>query len=496
MKTKKFNPFRRVTLFIFILIASLSVFFIGITYLAATNFYQASTQNLNRNVASYIAEFASPFGPNGINKAKADSVFENAMVISPGAEIYFLDTTGKVVSFYAERKEIKSWLVPLDNIHKLIKEQGRIYIKNLDPKDPLHPKIFSASEVYDHNRRKLGYIYVIIGSLKYRDVSDMLFDSHVGYLAAEAFTIIILLSILISLLYIRYLKKGFNSMITVLENFEHGDFDARFSIRDHDEMLQVKQAFNKMADLLNHNFNKLIKSEKERKDFIANISHDLRTPLAVVRGFIETLIIKQEGRELTKEQQQEYLELSATKIQQVEKMVRQLFELSRMDSAEFEPKKEPFIFSEILQECINASLIAASLKNISIDYKESINNVWINADISMMERVVQNLIDNAIHYTPENGEIKVDLHPQAGSVIFTIQNSGEALSRELIDWMNTVDHQIVSLKPSKKGLGLSIIKKILHLHEYPVSVKSDKNRNSISFLMPVYDSKTFSSRYE
>jgi uncharacterized membrane protein len=91
--------FKRISILVFSLITVLGLLFILLTYLATTHYHQASTQLLNREVAAHIAKFTSPFESDGINKRKADSVFHDAMVISPSAEVYFLDTTGKVIAY-------------------------------------------------------------------------------------------------------------------------------------------------------------------------------------------------------------------------------------------------------------------------------------------------------------------------------------------------------------------------------------------------------------
>ncbi len=148
-----------------------------ITYFATIHFYEATTQLLNKDVAGHIAKFSSPFEAGSINKAKADSVFQNAMVISPSDEVYFLDTTGKVIAFHAPENEIRLWQISPDHIKKYLADSGTTYIKGPDPKDVLNPKIFSASEV-DYEGKKLGYIYVILGSNEYRNVSQMLFSKR------------------------------------------------------------------------------------------------------------------------------------------------------------------------------------------------------------------------------------------------------------------------------------------------------------------------------
>jgi hypothetical protein len=169
----------------------------AITYLSTTHFHEASTQLLNKDVAAHIAKFTSPFENNGINKQKADSVFKNAMVLSPSAEVYFLDTTGNVIAYHAPEKEIKLRKLPLKQIHELINSKGEIYKKGPDPKEPSNPKIFSAAEVKNANGI-LGYIYVILTSKK--NLSGNLYTSYFSNLLVKAFCVIIALSIIFSII--------------------------------------------------------------------------------------------------------------------------------------------------------------------------------------------------------------------------------------------------------------------------------------------------------
>ncbi|MDQ6815663.1 MAG: HAMP domain-containing histidine kinase, partial [Bacteroidota bacterium] len=289
-----------------------------ITYLSTRNFHEASTQLLNKDVAKHIAEFTSPFENDGINKRKADSVFHDAMVISPSVEVYFLDNSGKVVAYHANENAIKQWKLPLKNINRLIESKGQEYITGPDPRDPANPKIFSASTVHG-TTKTLGYIYVILGSNK--KVINTLYTSYFGNLLIKVFTAIIVLSILFSIIYLRRIRKRFNRMIGVLERFQNGDFEARFDVKENEEFAPVTHAFNKMADLLRDNICKLTKSETERKTFIANISHDLRTPLSIARGYTETVLLKNR-QQLKPEQHEAFLQIVHRKLRQVESMVQ------------------------------------------------------------------------------------------------------------------------------------------------------------------------------
>ncbi|MDQ6755493.1 MAG: ATP-binding protein [Bacteroidota bacterium] len=487
MKTKSFSIFRRISILVFALITILGVLFMALTYYATTHYHLASTQLLNKDVAAHIAKFASPYDNNGINKSRADSVFKNAMIISPSAEVYFLDTAGNVLDFYGPKKDILAWKVSLKNIDKYLASKGQDYITAPDPRDPSHNKIFSAAEV-SNKRKKLGYIYVILGSNEYRNVSDILFGSHISNLAIKAIIVIIILSIIVSLLYIQRIKNSFNNMVTVLGKFENGDYNARFKTKDNDELSPVSNAFNKMADLLTYNINQLTKSEIERKDFIANISHDLRTPLAIAKGYAETILIKKD--DITRNEFDNYVEMIQKKLLQVEHMVSNLFEISKMESAEFKASKEPFVLSEIVQETVNTFQLNATNKKVNLKCTQCQYHVWINADIRLMERVIQNLVDNAIKNTAEDKNILVAMDVMNDRLGFKIENNGTPLQEDLIQWINNTEN-INGQQTNKPGtgLGLLIVKKILYLHNSSLHVTRNNDNNIFSFAIDIFNRK-------
>lgn len=484
MTKGKLNLFRRISILIFILITVLSLLFIEITYLTTKEFYQSTTQLTDKDVAAHIARFASPFEEKGINKTIADSVFYNAMVLNPNIEVYFLDTTGKIMYYQSPDSTIKLWEIPLSNIQKLIQSKGEDYIKGPDPKNPSEQKVFSAAEVFS-SEKKLGYIYVILGSNTYTNASNMLFGSRIMNFAVIAFCIILVLSVALSILYVNRLQRSFKKIIAVLNEYMKGNLDVRFNMNENDEFAPITDSFNKMATLLSYNIDKLKQTEQERKNFIATISHDLRTPLSVAKGYTETALTKINKGDINKPEIDAFMQLVHKKLQQIEIMVHDLFELSRMESIHFTPNKEPFIFSEILNEIYNVSEKIATGKNIKMSCDGCEDISWINADIRMMERVVQNLFDNALKYTPAEGTIHIRLEKNQGTLILSFTNSGNALSDELINWVNITARQTtdaVIIKPANSGLGLLIVKKILELHDYSFHVQPE-NDNLISFII-------------
>jgi signal transduction histidine kinase len=510
--------FRRIYIVVFLLIALLGLLFTGVTYLATTAFYAASTQLLNKDVATHIAKFTSPYGRQGFDRQKADSVFYQAMVISPSAEVYFLDTTGRVIYFHGAPTEIKRWQVSTDALQRYIQSGGVRYIIGPDPRDPDHPKIFSAAAV-EGESGKLGYIYVILGNEQYRSVTQMLMNSRVTPMVLGAVMFILAFSLLVTVWYIHRFRRRFDDMLVVLNKFRQGDFTARFALRENDELELVTGSFNKMADLLLDNIDRVTASEKERRDFMVNISHDLRTPLAIARGYTETLVLKK--GQLRPEEEAAYIELVVSKIRQVEKMVGQLFELSKMESANFETRREPFVFSEVVQEVVHA--VGAGMREAvgeaggaagpgetaeirtgisgeaasagvsgRINCRNCTDGSYVYADISMMERVIQNLVVNAIAYTRPGGQINVSLKREGAELVFRIENEGEPLSDELLVWINEPE----GVRPVRPVIGLAIVKKVLWLHGWRMEagVRAEVlgavrkgGVNYFSFTMPIYE---------
>jgi signal transduction histidine kinase len=427
---KQFPPFRRIYLVVFLLIVVLGMLFTGITYLATMNFYETSTQLLNKDVAGHIAQFTSPYGQGGLDRRKADSIFYDAMVISPSAEVYFLDTTGRVLYFHGKPEEIKEWRVPMGPIEEYLVSGGRKHVVDVDPRDPAMKKIFSVAVV-----EKLGYIYVILGSQQYRSVSQMLFNSRITPVVLGSVVFLLAVSLLVTVWYFQRVRE---------------------------------------AD----NIRRLTASEKERRDFMVNISHDLRTPLAIAGGYAETLVMKK--GELTPEDERMYGELVVAKLRQVEKMVNQLFELSKMEAASFEAKREPFVFSEMLVEVVEASGAAERITCVNCT-----DGSWIEADVSMMERVVQNLVVNALAYTPAGGVIEVRMERVGEELVLTIANAAPALPMELMRWVNTPG----ATRPGQLAIGLTIVRKILSLHGFVFFVDIRDGMNVFEVRMQVYSPK-------
>jgi len=154
-------------------------------------------------------------------------------------------------------------------------------------------------------------------------------------------------------------------------------------------------------------------------------------------------------------------------------MVGQVFELSKMESASFEMRREPFVFSEVVQEVVRGKG--------EIFCENCEDGTWVEADVSMMERVLQNLVMNAVEYTRVGGRIGISLERGEGELVFRITNEGEVLGEDILNWFNGVE----GVRPKKAAIGLSIVKKVLGLHGFRSEAEVREGVNVFYFKMPV-----------
>ncbi len=486
MKIRRPGLFRRILILVFVLITVLSLLFGFITYFAATGFYQATTQLVNKDVAAHIARFTSPFDKKGsIDREKADSVFYQAMVISPSVEVYFLDKAGKVIAYHGAASEIQLNRVSMLELREYLASGGKKFILGPDPRDPDDPKIFSAAPVVS-GRDSLGFIYVILNSKDYRSVAAVLIKGYAGGLLIKLLLLILPATLIVTIIYVRRLQRNFDKMVLVLDRFEAGDFTARFPANYRDDLAPVSNVFNEMADLLVLNIDDLQKNVRWRQEFTANISHDLRTPLAIARGYAETLYLDAEPPSIQPEDRREYLKLVVGKILAVEHMVQQLLDLSKIEASGQDPDRQPFVLSEIVQEFMMSTRRTAEENSVSLTYADDGYHSWIEADIRMMERVIQNLLINAISYSPAGSQIDCLLETGDGRLTFRVTNPGSPLPARYETWINSGSPVEKSLRPQGSGLGLAIIKQIILLHHFRISYERSGDLNVFSISMPVY----------
>jgi len=472
--------------FFFILIL-LSAVYLYIAQFTAEMYYQEANQQLNRNVARQIVDEYDFFDGGKPDKNELEKIFKNVAVINPSMELYIIDTGGVIIDYYAPDKTIELTEVPLEPIIAFIEDKDNSFHMGHDPKDPHAEKTFSAAAIYD-DQKLMGYLYIILEGEEYLSAYDFVFGSYILRLAVRSMSITLAAAIIISLIALYFITKKINSISSVIREFKNGNTSARIELNGEGELNDFAEAYNQMADKIEQNIEELKTMDNLRRELVANVSHDLRTPLAAVQGYLETLIIKFD--KLSEQERKDYMQIILNSSERLKKLVEELFELSKLEAREKKPNPEPFSIAELLQDIYHKYKILAEPKGIDLQLNFINDLPYVYADISMIERVIQNLIENSIKFTPEGGIVEIDLIKEKDLVTVKVSDSGCGIEQNELSTIFDRYNQGSSFNITNKdglGLGLAIVKKILEVHNTGIHVESSEGKGTtFSFSIPVY----------
>jgi signal transduction histidine kinase len=249
-------------------------------------------------------------------------------------------------------------------------------------------------------------------------------------------------------------------------------------VKAHDEIDLLGRQFNVMAEKINTQVHELKKMDSIRREMVANVSHDLRTPLTTMRGYLETLLLK--NNELSEEEKKQYLETALKHSQHLGKLVEELFELARLDSCESVVYSEPFSMCELVQDVAQMYQLRAQQKAIQLDIDMNLESPLVYGDIAMMQRVMKNLLENGRQHTPEGGRILISVDVDSGRVVVQVVDSGSGIPAEDIPriFERFYQQNINRSGNEHAGLGLAIVKRILELHGSVIKVRSEMNHGT------------------
>lgn len=479
------NLFLKLSLIFLLLLLSVSGIYFYASFQIAEKHFEEKNQKLNADIAGHIASELKPFLNGTLKEQAADEIMHSMMAVNPSIEVYLLDPNGKILNYVAPYKKVVLDRVSLDPIEDFISSYDNEAILGDDPRKEGRQKVFSAKKV-EEDGKILGYIYVILASEEYDSANEQLFGSYILKLGSVYGLITILAALLIGIVAIWLITKNLSATIQTVKRFQQGEMSARIKINSGGEISRLAEAFNEMADTIVGNIENLKSMENLRRELVGNVSHDLRTPLAVIHGFIETLIIKQD--KLTEEDKSKYLSRALNGTERLKKLVEELFELSKLEAKQIKPSKEAFFINELMDDIAQKYALLVEEKKIKISAEGHDKPFMVYADISLIERVLQNLIDNAIKFTPENGQIKLQINEKAQEVEIEVTDTGNGIPQDQVPFVFDRYHigdKRVSLDTNSTGLGLAIVKRILEIHNTSINLQSKIGQGTtFSFSLP------------
>ncbi|MEQ2526340.1 HAMP domain-containing sensor histidine kinase [Bacillaceae bacterium CLA-AA-H227] len=262
----------------------------------------------------------------------------------------------------------------------------------------------------------------------------------------------------------RYILIPLEKMSLCARQIAEGDLDIQIPSSKISEIAEVHDGFILMVDSLRKSFQKQVELEDERRFVIAAVAHDLRTPLFALRGYLDGL---EQGIADSPEKRAKYLAVCKEKSAQLDRLVEELFTFAKTEYQEMILSENIIDLSLVLKNSIESLSHQAEQKDISIIADNLTSDCNIKGDSDLLERAMNNLIDNAVRYTPTSGKIFIDCYRDETSVIFTIQDTGEGFFTEELQ---RVFEPLYRGEASRNrstggaGLGLTISQRIIRQH--------------------------------
>ncbi|WNJ17527.1 HAMP domain-containing sensor histidine kinase [Pontibacter sp. G13] len=465
---------------------------VGITYYLTSNYFEETTQKLNAQVAQHLIEEKfqdkSPFLEDGaVNKPLFGDIMHDMMAVNRGIEVYLVDQAGMIlysVVLDHSDSEAPATQIDLAPVKEFIQQEGSRYVLGDDPRNPEEHKIFSAAPFEVDGKE--GYIYIILASQRFEQVTSSLFGSYFLKVGSAAGLATLIFAGLLGIWVIWLLTGNLREIINTVKRFREGDMEARIPDANQNDLAALAVSFNEMADTIVENIEALKSVESLRRELIANVSHDLRTPLAIMQGYVETLQMKRDS--ITAQDRDKYLDIVQNSTEKLSKLVQQLFEYSKLEARQIEPHKEPFPISDLAHDVHESYQQLAQAKEIDIQLEIEEGLPWVFADVSLVERVIQNLMDNALKFTPAHGTVVIQLTSDTQRVHVAIKDTGpgipEADQAHIFERFKRAEPKV---QQGGAGLGLAIAKKIMEIHDSTIQVVSMPDHGTtFEFQLPSY----------
>jgi signal transduction histidine kinase len=423
-------------------------------------------QGLSRDLAQHIAHDTVLMDSNGLMPGAVRELFSQLMLVNPSVEVYLLDTEGRIVGNAAPEGRMRRQQVNLAPIRQLLDDQP-LPILGDDPRSVDGRKVFSAAPL-QVNGKAAGYLYVVLLSEAHDRYAERGATSAALNTALLSIGLVALLCLIAGLTAFNLITRPLLRFTETVSRFDIDGAPQPLPITtavdktaDPDEIAVLDAAFRQMQNRLGEQWRSLTRQDQERRELVANISHDLRTPLASLHGYLETLQLK--DATLSAEERRRYLGIALDQSRKVGGLAQSLLELVRLEHGFVQPVLERFSLIDLVQDIFQKFELTAEARQVELKAHFVPNLPTVCADLGLIERVLTNLVDNALRYTPLGGEIEFDLKPQGALVDVTVSDTGPGIAPELREGLFLRPFNIGGARRDG-GLGLRIVHRILQLH--------------------------------
>lgn len=429
-------------------------------------------QGLSRDLAQHIARDTQLMDANGLKPDAVRELFSQLMLVNPSVEVYLLDGDGKIVGDAAPRDRVLRDRVDLAPVRRLLAGDP-LPILGDDPRSMNARKVFSAAPLMVMGR-PAGFLYVVLLGEAHDRFAERGATSEALSTALWSIGLIALLCLLAGLAAFGWITRPLRRLTDSVGRFDINAAPVALPAstvepmrQGHDEIAVLDATFKQMQRRLSEQWQTLTRQSQDRRELVANISHDLRTPLASLHGYLEVLSVKDAS--LSIEERRRYLGIALDQSRKVGGLAQSLLELVRLEHGFVVPVVERFSLTDLVQDIFQKFELSAEAKAVTLTPNFAPSIPGVHADLGLIERVLTNLLDNALRHTPADGEVKVSLLPKGRFVEVTVSDSGPGIALELREGLFLRPFNIGGAR-RYGGLGLRIVHQILQLHGHRIEL--------------------------
>jgi signal transduction histidine kinase len=444
-------------------------------------------QQLSRDLAPYIRDHWSLQDASGMpDAARMKQLFGMLMVVNPSIEMYLLDARGRILAHDQPPGALRRATVDIRPVERFL-GGARLPLRGEDPKGSGEARIFSAAPIVKDGRAT-GYLYVVLAGQQQRELSARLDGGYSASTLGALLVGALLLTLLVGLALFFVITRRLRALTQGVQGLmaQAGPEVAAAARGEGDEIGRLALAFRLMAARIGEQIATIERKDRQRRDMVAAVSHDLRTPLTSMRGYLDTLERKLD--ELPAEERQRYLGVAARQCRKLCDLSEELFQLAKLECEEIQANPEPFPLPDLVQDVIQKFELVARARGVRMVAELSPEARSVHADIGLIERVLVNLLDNALRHTPEGGEVAVSVNAAGARARVRVIDSGAGIAPEDLPHLFDRHYLAERRDPARPwgGLGLAIARRILMLHDTDIRVESEPGKGAaFSFELPL-----------
>lgn len=422
---------------------------------------QEVIQRLSSGLARHIATHSALMEAGGLNRVAVHELFGKLMDVNPSVEVYLLGRDGHIEAQAAPLGHLKRYRVELEPIERMLAGQP-LPILGDDPRSVDGRKVFNAAPLRVDGL-DMGYVYVVLLGERHDKLAGHLTADTAWRTTLWAMALVTGLGLLAGLAAFHWITRPLRQLTAEVDRIRaDGAPCLGRTGGTRDEIATLRLAFTQMTCRITEQWRELTAQDQQRRELVANISHDLRTPLTSLHGYLETLRLKADT--LSRDERLRYLDTALGQSRKVGRLAQELFELARLECGAAKPDPERFSLPELLQDVFQKFELLAESRQQRLVPDIAPDLPMITADLGMIERVLTNLLDNAIRHTPAGGQIEVRLRAEERGVAVRVSDTGPGIPQALHANLFTRPTYQTRVSGSRGGLGLLIVKRILQLH--------------------------------